>query len=115
MIKDDHLPPTEWRVIPGKDKNVRVAEIQTQNGIIVRPIVKLCILPTNQNNQYQFIIKRINKIDHISLNQSIAVPSFFSFFLFFTFCRITMVSSLLKRSPNFRWMTNEERHIEAKR
>ena len=57
MIKDEHLPPTEWRlgrivkVIPGKDKNVRVAEIQTQNGINVCTIVKLCILPINQNNQ----------------------------------------------------------------
>ena len=58
IIKEDHLPPTEWRmgriikVIRGKDDHVRVAEIKTQNGIIVRPIVKLCLLPT-QNHKIQ--------------------------------------------------------------
>ena len=46
MIKDHHLPTTDWRlcrivkVMPGKDKNVRMAEIRTQNGIIVRLLVK---------------------------------------------------------------------------
>lgn len=51
VIKEDNLPPTEWRlgrvvrVFAGKDSRVRVAEIRTQNGIIVRPLVKLCILP----------------------------------------------------------------------
>ncbi|XP_075163067.1 uncharacterized protein LOC142235692 [Haematobia irritans] len=56
IVKDDHLPPTEWRlgrvvrVICGKDNNVHVAEIKTQNGIITRPIVKLCVLPTQQTN-----------------------------------------------------------------
>lgn len=54
IIKDDNLPPTEWRLgrvnklIYGQDTNVRVAEIKTQNGIITRPIVKLCVLPTTQ-------------------------------------------------------------------
>lgn len=56
IIKDDHLPPTEWRlgrvtkVIYGRDHHVRVAEIKTQNGIITRPIVKLCVLPTQQTH-----------------------------------------------------------------
>ncbi|XP_061397921.1 uncharacterized protein LOC133333645 [Musca vetustissima] len=51
VIKEDNLPPTEWRlgrvvkVFTGKDFKVRVAEIRTQNGIIIRPVVKLCILP----------------------------------------------------------------------
>ena len=51
VVKDDSLPPTEWRlgrvnkVIYGKDKKVRVAEIKTQNGVIVRSIAKLCRLP----------------------------------------------------------------------
>ena len=40
------------KVIRGKDDHVRVAEIKTQNGIIVRPIVKLCLLPT-QNHKIQ--------------------------------------------------------------
>ncbi|XP_075168002.1 uncharacterized protein LOC142240188 [Haematobia irritans] len=52
IIKDDLLPPTEWRlgrvvkVHYGNDQNVRVAEILTKGGTITRPIVKLCILPT---------------------------------------------------------------------
>ncbi|XP_075150744.1 uncharacterized protein LOC142224849 [Haematobia irritans] len=56
IVKDDHLPATEWRlgritkVFYGKDNNVRVAEIKTQNGIITRPIVKLCVLPSQHTN-----------------------------------------------------------------
>ncbi|XP_075157521.1 uncharacterized protein LOC142230777 [Haematobia irritans] len=51
IIKDDMLPSTEWRlgritkVFCGNDNQVRVAEIYTQNGLIRRPIVKLCVLP----------------------------------------------------------------------
>ncbi|XP_075147221.1 uncharacterized protein LOC142221389 [Haematobia irritans] len=51
LVKDDNLPPTEWRlgrvskVYFGSDSRVRVAEVRTQNGPIVRPLVKLCILP----------------------------------------------------------------------
>ena len=50
-VKEDSLPPTEWRlgrvikVFYGKDNKVQVAEIKTQNGVIVRYIVKLCFLP----------------------------------------------------------------------
>ncbi|XP_075151077.1 uncharacterized protein LOC142225183 [Haematobia irritans] len=52
VVKEDNLPPTEWclgrvlKVFTGKDSNVRVAEIRTQNGTIIRPLVKLCMLPT---------------------------------------------------------------------
>ncbi|XP_075158210.1 uncharacterized protein LOC142231486 [Haematobia irritans] len=52
IVRDDNLPPTEWRlgriekVFQGTDSNVRVAEVRTQNGVIVRPLVKLCILPS---------------------------------------------------------------------
>ncbi|XP_059217585.1 uncharacterized protein LOC131994736 [Stomoxys calcitrans] len=52
VIKDELLPPTDWRlgrvtkVHYGSDNNVRVAEILTQSGTITRPIVKLCVLPT---------------------------------------------------------------------
>ncbi|XP_059225279.1 uncharacterized protein LOC131997762 [Stomoxys calcitrans] len=54
VIRDDDLPPTEWRlgrvvrVYIGKDLKVRVADVRTQNGIVTRPLVKLCILPKNQ-------------------------------------------------------------------
>ncbi|XP_075157833.1 uncharacterized protein LOC142231100 [Haematobia irritans] len=52
IVKEDNLPPNEWclgrivRVFQGADANVRVAEVRTQNGLITRPLVKLCILPT---------------------------------------------------------------------
>ncbi|XP_075150609.1 uncharacterized protein LOC142224705 [Haematobia irritans] len=51
IVKEDNLPPNEWclgrveRVFRGNDSNVRVADIRTQNGNIIRPLVKLCILP----------------------------------------------------------------------
>lgn len=53
VIKDDNLPPNEWRlgrvikVIPGLDKQVRVAEVKTERGTIIRPIVKLVVLPVD--------------------------------------------------------------------
>ena len=51
IIKDDLLPPTEWRLgrvvslCSGSDQNVRVAEIRTQQGVVKRAISKLCQLP----------------------------------------------------------------------
>ncbi|XP_059224813.1 uncharacterized protein LOC131997647 [Stomoxys calcitrans] len=57
VIKDDNLPPTEWRlgrvtrVFTGNDSKVRVADVRTQNGIMTRPLVKLCILPISQQRQ----------------------------------------------------------------
>ncbi|XP_075158162.1 uncharacterized protein LOC142231439 [Haematobia irritans] len=51
IVKEDNLPPTEWclgrvvKVFYGKDSRVRVAEVRTRNGVITRPLVKLCILP----------------------------------------------------------------------
>lgn len=51
LLKDDHLPPGLWklaRVIkchPGADENVRVVDIKTQDGILRRPVHKLCQLP----------------------------------------------------------------------
>ena len=53
IVVDDLLPPTEWRlgrinkVVSGKDGKVRVVEIKTQNGNIMRPIAKVCILPAS--------------------------------------------------------------------
>lgn len=50
VIKDESLPPNEWRlgrimkVYPGSDNRVRVVEIKTQNGVITRPIAKICVL-----------------------------------------------------------------------
>ncbi|XP_075157883.1 uncharacterized protein LOC142231149 [Haematobia irritans] len=47
IVKEDNLPPNEWclgrvtNVFRGSDCNVRVAEIRTQNGTLIRPLVKL--------------------------------------------------------------------------
>ena len=52
IIKDDMLPPTEWRlgrvinVVYGSDNKVRVADVLTQHGTLRRSVVKLCLLPT---------------------------------------------------------------------
>lgn len=51
VIRDDCLPPNEWRlgrvskIYPGKDNLVRVADILTQKGMITRPLVKIVVLP----------------------------------------------------------------------
>ncbi|XP_058987604.1 uncharacterized protein LOC131806835 [Musca domestica] len=53
VIKEDNIPPNEWRlgritkVLPGVDQLVRVAEIKTERGLIIRPVVKLVVLPSN--------------------------------------------------------------------
>ncbi|XP_055841189.1 uncharacterized protein LOC129908595 [Episyrphus balteatus] len=50
VIRDENLPPNEWRlgriikVYLGPDDKVRVVDVKTQNGVITRPITKLCIL-----------------------------------------------------------------------
>ncbi|XP_055910525.1 uncharacterized protein LOC129944888 [Eupeodes corollae] len=54
VVRNENLPPTQWRlgkivaVHPGKDGKVRVATVKTQQGEILRPIVKLCLLPVDQ-------------------------------------------------------------------
>lgn len=51
IVKDDLLPPCEWRlgrissIHNGRDDLVRVVDIRTQLGTITRAISKICILP----------------------------------------------------------------------
>ncbi|XP_043263587.1 uncharacterized protein LOC122403866 [Colletes gigas] len=51
LIRDDNLPPLRWKLgritelHKGTDGVVRVASVKTSDGIIKRPIVKLCFLP----------------------------------------------------------------------
>ncbi|XP_045477890.1 uncharacterized protein LOC123683037 [Harmonia axyridis] len=51
LIKDDQLPPLRWRLgrieklHHGADKIARVASVRTTQGILQRPVVKLCPLP----------------------------------------------------------------------
>ncbi|XP_075156661.1 uncharacterized protein LOC142229945 [Haematobia irritans] len=52
IVKEDSLHPTEWclgrikKIFFGKDNNVRVVEVKTKNGDIIRSIVNICLLPT---------------------------------------------------------------------
>ncbi|XP_055923279.1 uncharacterized protein LOC129953816 [Eupeodes corollae] len=51
VLRHEQLPPNEWRlgrvikVHRGPDSKVRVADVKTQNGVVTRSIVKLCVLP----------------------------------------------------------------------
>lgn len=51
LIKDDHLPPLYWRLgrirttLPGRDGVVRVVELETADGPLKRPLLKLARLP----------------------------------------------------------------------
>ena len=53
IIREDRLPPTEWRlgciqtVILGPNGLARLGDILTARGIIRRPIVKLVVLRIN--------------------------------------------------------------------
>lgn len=50
LIKEPNLPPLRWRkarviqTYPGTDGTVRVVELQTSSGTLLRPTVKLCPL-----------------------------------------------------------------------
>lgn len=67
---DDLLPPHEWRLgriektYFGSDGNVRIAEVRTANGIVTRPIVKLCYLPIDSQGlpETQNLMNLLRKI-----------------------------------------------------
>lgn len=52
VIKDTGVP-LQWRLgrivelLPGKDGTIRVVRVLTKQGEIVRPVVKLVLLPTD--------------------------------------------------------------------
>lgn len=60
IIKDDHLPPLQWKigrvlkVHPGSDGHVRVATIKTASGEVTRAIAKIAVLPVNIEPASQF-------------------------------------------------------------
>ena len=55
IVTDDQTPRYKWslarvlRPLPGKDGKVRVAEIKTPSGILVRPVARLCLLEESQS------------------------------------------------------------------
>ncbi|XP_017480988.1 PREDICTED: uncharacterized protein LOC108370215 [Rhagoletis zephyria] len=52
VVFSEPTPPTKWSLArvkkchPGNDGHVRVVTLQTPHGELVRPIAKLCLLPT---------------------------------------------------------------------
>ena len=54
-IKEDNLPPLKWKLgriselHPGPDGLIRVITVQTQNGPLKRPVVKIVQLLSNEN------------------------------------------------------------------
>lgn len=53
-IVEPNLPPNEWRLgrivklHPGKDNIIRVVTVKTAKGLLVRPAVKICPLPIEE-------------------------------------------------------------------
>lgn len=51
-IYDENLPPAQWllgrivKLIPSADQLIRAVEIQTAKTKLVRPVQKICLLPT---------------------------------------------------------------------
>ncbi|XP_058817668.1 uncharacterized protein LOC131680977 [Topomyia yanbarensis] len=56
VIQDDNQPPMRWkmgRIVqthPGDDGTVRVVTLKTATGMLTRPVEKLCLLPTSDDN-----------------------------------------------------------------
>ncbi|XP_017788506.1 PREDICTED: uncharacterized protein LOC108571047 [Habropoda laboriosa] len=54
LIKDDNLPPLKWRLgrivelHPGTDNITRVVSIKSAEGLVKRPLTKICVLPMDQ-------------------------------------------------------------------
>ncbi|XP_076301734.1 uncharacterized protein LOC143219739 [Lasioglossum baleicum] len=51
LIENPNLPPNKWemgridKTYPGKDGNVRVVDVRTENSVYRRPITRICVLP----------------------------------------------------------------------
>lgn len=64
LLKEENLPPSKWQLakiidtLPGKDNVVRVVSVKTKSTELVRPITKICVLPTEDNRR---IIDEINR------------------------------------------------------
>ncbi|XP_058816019.1 uncharacterized protein LOC131679327 [Topomyia yanbarensis] len=56
VIQDDNQPPMRWkmgRIVqthPGDDGTVRVVTLKTATGMLTRPVERLCLLPTSDDN-----------------------------------------------------------------
>ncbi|XP_043263201.1 uncharacterized protein LOC122403641 [Colletes gigas] len=56
VVKEDNCPPLQWRMgritelHPGKDTITRVVSVKVSDGIVKRPVTKICILPIDTDN-----------------------------------------------------------------
>lgn len=54
LLKEDNTLPMSWQlarileVMPGSDGKVRVVKVKTANSIYIRPVTKICVLPTQE-------------------------------------------------------------------
>ncbi|KAG5870069.1 hypothetical protein JTB14_011304 [Gonioctena quinquepunctata] len=52
LLKEDDVPPLKWplarivEIIPGSDQRVRAVKLRTKESVFVRPITKVCPLPS---------------------------------------------------------------------
>ncbi|KAG5861128.1 hypothetical protein JTB14_026804 [Gonioctena quinquepunctata] len=52
LLKEDDVPPLKWplaqivEIIPGSDQRVRAVKLRTKKSVFVRPITKVCPLPS---------------------------------------------------------------------
>lgn len=59
IIKDETTHPLQWRLgritalYPGSDGVARVADVQTRNGPLRRPLTKLCPLPVSDTSAFE--------------------------------------------------------------
>jgi hypothetical protein len=59
LLKEDNLPPTRWvlgritALHPGQDGLVRVVTVRTNTGEFKRPLVKICLLPTQDDDEHR--------------------------------------------------------------
>lgn len=57
MIKEDNLPPSRWKLgriiktLPGPDGLVRSVFLKTATGMLKRPIVKLALLESHEEEE----------------------------------------------------------------
>lgn len=57
VVMDDLLPPHDWRLgrivktFPGLDNNISAADVRVAKAIIAIPVVKLCLLPIDNENE----------------------------------------------------------------
>lgn len=72
LLIEDNQPPSRWplgritKVVHGPDQLVRVVEVKCKNSILSRSVQKLCLLPTDDNDNLFFEQPRLIKGGNMS-------------------------------------------------